>query len=378
MNNSSGLQITRRSAGNQQRSRNMAFPFQKKQKHRKLGDKAKEYFYLELYSMLEAGMDLKKALDVFINQQKKEVDKNLFQQISDHLINGKTLSECMQLSQVFTPYEYYCVQIGEESGQQLKVLNELALFFSNKVKVRKQLLKSLSYPIVILISSVGAVSFMMAFIVPMFTDIFKRFNGELPGLTRFFIALSGVLSKNSLLILIVLVAGGLGLGYLFQNKEFKKRVQQFYIRIPYVGGLVSGVYNARFCSSMSLLIGAKVPLINAIQLVKKMVDFYPIQTALIRVEEEIMKGHSFHSSLSKENLFDEKTISMIRIGEEVNRLDVFFEKLHQRFMDEVDMKSNALNTFLEPLIIMLLGLVIGLILVAMYLPMFKLSTSMGM
>ncbi len=374
MNNPVGLNISRVVLDQKKRSGSP----EKSKKISKLTNKQKEMFYLELYSMLEAGMDLKKALEVFINIQKKESDKKLFEQISQNLINGKSLFQCMEMSKSFTPYEYYCIQIGEESGRQLKVLKDLSNYFSNKLKIRKQLVKSLSYPIVILITSIVAVSFMMAFIVPMFTDIFKRFNGDLPFLTKFFIKLSGMLTDYFLLIVAVIAAITMSVIYFLKDKKNIQRLQRIYPKIPYLGELISSIYNARFCSSMSLLIGAKVPLINALQLVNKMVDYYPIQVGLTMVEKDVLKGSSFHESLSKQKIFDEKVIAMIRIGEEVNKMEVFFDKLHERFMDEVDVRTNALNTFLEPLIIVLLGLVIGVILVAMYMPMFKLSTSMSM
>jgi len=328
--------------------------------------------------MLEAGMDLKKAFDVLVSQQKKEGDKALLLQLRTFLLKGASLSESMEKSDVFTAYEYYCVQIGEESGQQLKVLSELAQFYTNKLRVKKQLMKSLSYPMVILLASVGAVSFMLSFIVPMFSDIFNRFNGDLPMITQFFIRLSSLLSDYFWIILLILLSFVTGVAFLLKKKLYKQKLQMFYAKIPYVGGIITGVFSARLCASMSLLIGARVPLVNAIQLVCKMIDFYPIQRALKRVEVDVMRGSSFYESLAKQHLLDEKSLSLIQIGEEVNKLEVFFEKLNQRFTDEVDVKTTALNTFLEPVIIMVLGIVIGLILVAMYLPMFKLSTSMGM
>lgn len=369
-----GLRIHQIAKKRTQKLNSQTFTFKKT---KKMTDRRKEFFYLELFSMLDAGLDLKKALDIFINQQSDEFERHLFNQIRTSLIHGKSLSESMKISEVFTPYEFYCVQIGEESGQQHKVLAGLAQYFNNKVKIKSQLIKSLSYPLVILIASVAAISFMLAFIVPMFTDIFKRFNGELPMLTRFFISLSSALGNYLYYILLAAILLVVVFRNLLRKKDFNRQLQFFYLKVPYLGKLLLSIYNARFCSSMSLLVGAKVPLVNSIQLVNKMVDFYPIQVVMDAVEKDILKGQTFHDSLSKHKLFDEKTLSMIRIGEEVNKLEVFFEKLHQRFVDDVDVKTNALNTFLEPLIIMILGIVIGLILVAMYLPMFKLSTSMG-
>lgn len=340
-------------------------------------DKQKEAFYMELHAMLDAGMDIKSALDIFYRQNKDGKLGVVYDEIRNNVVSGDSLFGAMQKSGQFSPYEFYCVQIGEESGKMQRVLGELSLYFGNKVKLKRQLIKSLSYPLVILLSSIGAVSFMVAFIIPMFTDIFKRFNGELPLLTRFFISISRLFIDHAFFLFCFLIVLLVVLRALMRNIRFVQYVQLCVPKIPFIGRMISGIYFARFCSSMALLISAKVPIVNALQLVVKMIDYYPIQSGLRDVENDIINGKSFHESLARYNLFDEKAISMIRIGEEINGLDVFFEKLHQRYSDEVEMLSSGLNTFLEPLIVVLLGGIVGLILIAMYLPMFKLSTSMG-
>jgi type IV pilus assembly protein PilC len=349
-----------------------------KQRKCRLDDKHKEFFYIELYSMLEAGMDLKKSLDIIIGQQKKVEVKGLFIKIRDNLVNGSAFWETLKESGTFTPYEYYCVQIGEESGNLMTILKEMSLFFGNKLKLKEQLVKSLSYPLVIVISSVLAVGFMMVFIVPMFTDMFARFEGELPVITKFFIRFSDFINDYWLMMVVFWGLVFLVAKRLMKRTSVKNKVQSIYPRIPYLGSLITGIYYARLCSSMSLLISARVPLLDALDMVKRMISYYPIQLAIDKVEKDVIKGCSLHESFAQHKIFDEKNLAIIRVGEEINRLDVFFNKLHQRYLDEVDVKTNALNTFLEPLIIMILGIVIGLILVAMYLPMFQLSTSVGL
>ena len=344
----------------------------------KLNDKRKEFFYMEMYSMLEAGMDLKKALDILINQQKKNEGKKFYEDIRKQLINGSAFWETMRDSRAFTPYEYYCVQIGEESGKLMMVLKEMSIFFSNKLKLKKQLAKSISYPIVIILSSVLAVGFMMTFIVPLFTDMFIRFDGDLPKLTLFFIETSSLIKHYGAWVFVVFGPMVLLFRKFYKRDYVYQRVQKLYTFIPYLGGLIKGIYYARFCSSMSLLLGAKVPLLDSLGLVRKMIGYYPLDQAMLRVERDIIKGSTLHDSFRLHKIFDEKNLAIICVGEEVNRLDLFFDKLHHRYMDEVEVKTHALNTYLEPLIILVLGGVIGLILVAMYLPMFKLSTSMGL
>ncbi|MDX8341689.1 type II secretion system F family protein [Draconibacterium sp. IB214405] len=343
----------------------------------KLNNKKKEVFYLELYSMLHAGMDIKDSMEVFIEQQNKSEEKKIFKNLVNDLVEGSSLSQSMQNSKQFTAYEFYCIQIGEESGRLMDVLKQLADFFSERVKMIRQIVKSVSYPIVILLASLIATGFMITFIVPMFSNIFQRFGSDLPLLTKIFINISGTLKNNLLIIALVITSISLLLIVFWNHDKIKKTRQLITIKIPYLGNMTTSIYMARFCSAMSLLISAKIPLVTSINLVKKMISFYPIQIALDQIEVELIDGNDFHKSLAQHKIFDAKMISLLKVGEEVNKLDEFFKKLHSYYSDEVDMRANALNTFLEPLIIIFLGLTVGAMLIAMYLPMFQLSNSIG-
>ena len=343
----------------------------------KLNNKRREIFYLELYSMLQAGMDIKDSFDILIDQQDKQTLSDLFGMIKADIIGGYSLSESLQRSQQFTAYEYFCIQIGEESGQLMKVLEQLAKYFGDKSRLSRQIMKSISYPIVILITSVFAVGFMITFIVPMFSNIFQRFGKELPGLTKVFINLSEGFKNNFFWIFFLITGIIMIIRFFWNNKLFQKKRQVLFSRLPYFGEMIRSIYLARFCSALSLLMGAKVPLVQSIQLVIKMIEYHPIKVALEQVENDLVQGKSLHYSFGQFKIFDAKMISLIKVGEEVNRLEFFFAKLQSYYADDVDMKSNALNTFLEPIIIIFLGLTIGTMLVAMYLPMFQLSSSIG-
>jgi len=343
----------------------------------KLNNKRKEVFYIELYSMLSAGMDIKDSLDIIIDQGEKSKEKNLFENLKENLIGGMSLSQCLRRSGYFTPYEYYCVQIGEESGRLIDVLEQLSDFFTKKIKLRQQIVKSLSYPLVILMSSLLAVGFMLTFIVPMFSSIFKRFGSDLPVITKAFINMSNGLKDNSAWILGSLTILTVSLFFVWNKLKFKRVRQRFVDKVPYVNRLIRGVYLSRFCASMALLIGAKVPLVNSVSLVKKMIDYYPISNSLDKLELELINGVPLYKGMSTYSIYDKKMLALIKVGEEVNKLDVFFDKLNQRYSNEVDSTAVVLNTFLEPLIIGILGVIIGVMLVAMYLPMFRLSSSIG-
>jgi type IV pilus assembly protein PilC len=141
--------------------------------------------------------------------------------------------------------------------------------------------------------------------------------------------------------------------------------------------MISKIYLARFCQSMNLLISSKTPLVTAIELVKKMIGFYPIEISLEIMQEDIMKGQPLHISLSKFKIYNKRMVSLIKVAEEVNQLDTMFAKLAKQYTDEVEHETSILGSLIEPIMIIFLGLLVALILVAMYLPLFQMSNTVG-
>jgi len=147
------------------------------------------------------------------------------------------------------------------------------------------------------------------------------------------------------------------------------------LKIPVAGSLVQKIYLARFCNSMRLLINAHLPLLRAIALCRQMIGYYPIESSLQLVEDDIMKGKSLHQSLQQFSVYPSKMIQLIKVGEETNQLDYFFAKISEQYIEEVEYKTSTLSSVMEPLIIIFLGLIVGVILISMYLPLFQMSKS---
>jgi type IV pilus assembly protein PilC len=342
---------------------------------KELSDKKKEYLYLELSSLLQAGINLKSSFELITADQQKEQDKLLYQKIQDAVLTGTTFSQALQQTGKFSLYEVYSLQIGEETGKLIEVLHDLAKFYHNKIKQRRKITSALTYPCVVLTTSLGAVFFMLKFVVPMFGDVFKRFGGKLPWITEKIIGISNAMENNfwRFLILVALIIGFI----LFTRKtpKFKEISSKILIRIPIVGNLVQKIYLARFCNSMRLLINAHLPLLRAIALIRQMINYYPIESSLQKVEDDIMNGKSLHESLAQFKVYPSKMIQLIKVGEETNQLDMFFAKISEQYIDEVEYKTSTLSSMMEPLIIIFLGLVVGVILISMYLPLFQMSNS---
>ena len=344
---------------------------------KKLSDKLKESFYLELSILLTAGVDIKAALELLGGQQRKQKYKVLFNSIKEQIISGSSLSEATKYSGYFTAYEYYSLRIGEETGKLAQVLSDLANYFNRKIKQRRQLIQALSYPVIVLVTSFGAVAFMISFIVPMFSDVFKRFGGELPYITKVIISLSAFLRQYSWLLLFVVFSSILSIRFVKNRDWFQHYSSWFLLKLPIMGTIIRKVYLSRLSSSFGLLISSKVPLLQAIQLVEQMIQFYPISQSLKQIEEDALHGVSLYKSMEKHSIYDARMLALIKVGEEVNKLDFFFYNLASQYNEEVEYQSSVMSSALEPFIIIFLGAVVGIILLAMYLPLFQLSTSIG-
>jgi type IV pilus assembly protein PilC len=297
-----------------------------------LNDKKKEYLYLELSSLLLAGINLKTSLELVTAEQEKESDKKLFAAIQDSVLNnGIALSKALEKSGKFSLYEVYSIQIGEETGQLAIVLQDLAKYYQGRIKQRRKIVSTLSYPCMVLLSSFGAVYFMLKVVVPMFADVLKRFGGQLPWITELVITISKGLETYFLPVFPV--------DYSYrcfpfpdaQNNTLPQNLFRFRIKVPVAGNLVKKIYLGRFCNSMRLLTGSHVPLLRAIALSRQMVGWYPIESSLQKVEDDILNGKSLHQSLQQFKIYPSKMIQLVRIGEESNKLDYFFAKIAEQY-----------------------------------------------
>lgn len=340
-------------------------------------DKKKERFYSELSILFSAGVDIRSALELIEEEQPKEKDRALFATIKEAVIGGSSLSKALQQTGLFTMYEYYSLQIGEESGRLTEVLSELSNFFTKKIQQKRQLTSALSYPAVVFFASFGAIFFMMKFVVPMFSDVFKRFKGELPAFTKLIIRISDAFGNYSLYIIVGFIALAV---FLYSQRKavwYRKYGAELILRTPIMKDMIGKIYLARFCQSMNLLISAKTPLVTAIDLVKKMVGFYPIEVSLEIVQDDLLKGKPLHLSLSKFKIYNRRMISLIKVAEEVNQLDTMFARLSKQYSDEVEHQTSILGSLIEPIMIIFLGVLVAVILVAMYLPLFQMSSKVG-
>jgi type IV pilus assembly protein PilC len=342
----------------------------------RLKDNKKEEFYGEISILFASGIDMRTALSIISNQQKKKKDKELFTNMLNLVTSGESLSDSMKTLGEFSKYEEFSVRIGEETGRLVSVLEELCTYYNEKITQKRKLTSALSYPAMVMITAVFVIIFMMNFIVPMFQGIFSRFGQDLPMLTRWVLDASEGFNNNFGKILIVIFSL-IGINAFCRKKLFyRKYLSALVLRLSLIGNIVRTIYLRQFCQSMSLLLSSGIPLLRALELSKKMIHYYPLEAALEKTAEDILHGSSLHQSLSENSLFDEKIIALIKLGEEVNKLPTIFLQLKNQYSEELRHKTSILNSVLEPILIIFIGGLVAVILIAMYLPMFSMQSVM--
>jgi type IV pilus assembly protein PilC len=219
----------------------------------------------------------------------------------------------------------------------------------------------------------GVLIFMLSSVVPMFKEIFLRFDKELPPFTQSVLDLSDWFKSYGLFMFLLIIV--LFFVVFSQRKKlvFRKYSADVVLKIPIVGGLVRKVYLARLCQSMALLISSKVPLIRTLELMQGIISYYPLELALSNIIRRVEKGESLANSMQEHDVFDKKMVTLIRVAEETNSLDKMLSRLANQYNESIEHSSSTIGTLIEPIMILLVGLIVGIILVAMYQPLFNIG-----
>lgn len=321
--------------------------------------------------MLKSGMDLNRSLDVLAKQSKsKKLKKNLFH-LSDSVKKGTELSKSMENQGSAFPYLLKrTVQAGEMSGQMAEIIEKMAVHYEKDMKLRRKIRGAMMYPVVLAIIAVIAVSILLIKVMPGFVTMFEGVGMELPALTRFVMWLSSFLVHNWIWILLVLFAVVFLIRVALQQKDIRIAWDRIKLKLPLIGTNVGKIVTARFTRTLSTMLYSGIPMIQALRAAGETTGNKFVESKIEESVEGIEKGMGMTAQLAATNIFPPMMLSMIGIGEESGRLDEMLETTADYYDEEMEVALESLVTMLEPLLIVIMGVVIGTIVVAMYLPMF--------
>lgn len=337
-------------------------------------DTRRELFFAELHELFLAGLDFTHAFSLLHESETDRRMKILLQRLVADVGNGALLWQAMRRSGAFRALDCGVVRIGEQTGRLTEVLAFLADYYRKRSAHRKMLASAVSYPVVILCTAVAVGAFMLAVVVPMFQQVYARMGGDLPFLTRRIIALSESLPAATAGFVVFVAAVG-ALLYLNRDKpEVKAALGRMLLRLPLVGATIRKHHQARFCKLLCLLVSSGVPLLGAMTMLADAIGFQPYRSSFETICRSLEQGAPFASTLAKfPALYDRKLIALLRVGEETNRLAQMLRNRGEALTTELEYRIKRLGSLLEPLLVLAVGALVAVILIAMYLPMFRLG-----
>ncbi len=343
-----------------------------------LSIKERLYFYQQLGSLLDSSLSLREGLEVLQEQSRQKKLLLVLEAVQKGIARGESFSEaCRNQQNTFSAFEIQSIHMGEQSGRLSQVLPNIAAFFERKQKLRRKIMQALSYPIAVVIIALLVVAFMLGFVVPMFADIFQRFDAELPALTRAIMQLSNMLSTYfGYIVPVLLTFGGLAF-WMSKQSVYRDLAGRISLRLPLLGTLIQKLHLARSSYALAMLLEAQVHLDESLALCAQISTLSPLRQAFERSQASIIAGESFHSSIVDETIFPPVFKQMVKVGEQSAKLAELLDRLAQNMEEESELGLSQLTTFMEPLLIVLIGGLVAIILIAMYLPMFELSSAMS-
>lgn len=329
-------------------------------------------------TMLEAGMSLHTILLVLTEQTTNKNLREVLQAVYRKVQAGSSL--CHSLSEhprLFPPVMISMIEAGELGGILDTVLERLAVQFEKEHKLNEKIKSAMAYPAVVVSMALLSLLFILTFVLPTFVRLFIDMRLELPLLTRILVAFGGFMQTHWLLLLLFVAGAVIGLSCLFAKPAFRQKVDPLLLRLPVFGLLTRKLAIARFARTLGSLLRSGVPILHAFEVVKKTTGNYALINALTNAQNSIRQGSDIAGPLKASGVFPPMVIHMTAIGEASGELDHMLDKIADFYESDVDDMAGQLSSMLEPVLIGFLGLLIGLIVIAVLLPIFDVVSGMG-
>jgi type IV pilus assembly protein PilC len=329
-----------------------------------------------LATMLSAGLPIIQALDIIAQDQENQAMHSFVLTLRTNVASGKTLTETFkQYPQYFS--ELYCslISAGEKSGTLEKILKRLGIYLERSETLRAKIKKALTYPAAILVVAFVASSILLLLVVPKFETIFNSFGAKLPFFTQIVIDISKVMQNYWWLIIILIMGGVWSYRYAVRTSpEFRRKVDTWMLKMFVIGPILRKGIIARYTRTLSTTLDAGMPIIESMKSMSGIMGNVIYGEAISKIADDIASGHQLSAAMSATNLFPTLVIQMISVGEASGTLGDMLTRVAEYYEEEVNNIVDNLSSLLEPLIMAVLGVIIGSLIIAMYLPIFKLGS----
>lgn len=336
------------------------------------------FFSRQMATMQSSGISLVQALNVIIDGAEKKSYRELVMGLKEEVESGKSFSSALKkYPLIFDDLFCSLAAAGEQSGSLDTMLTRIAVYKEKTENLKNKIKKALYYPIAILIVAFIVSGLLLIKVVPTFKKLFDGFGAKLPEFTLMVLSLSDFVQKHGLMIAATIAAGVFfTLRSYERNKPFRHYMQRLFLKLPIFGEILNKAAVARFARTLSTTFAAGVPLNEALETVSKASGNIVYENAIDTIKESISTGQNLQSSMQRTGVFPVMVVQMVAIGEESGALEQMLDKVASIFEEEVNLKVDGLTSLLEPLIMAILGVLVGGLVIAMYLPIFKMGSVM--
>ena len=340
----------------------------------KVGEKDIILFARQFSTMIDAGLPIIQCLEILHTQQQNKTFKRMIKEIKDQVESGATLAEALKrFPKHFDSLFVNMIAAGEAGGILDAILRRLAAYMEKAAKLKAQVKGAMTYPIVTLIIAILVLGVILVFVIPVFEEMFADFGGELPVPTQLVVAASDMVKSKILYIIIGVFIFGFAARKAKKKKKGQDFIDDFYLKIPVFGELLRKVAVAKFTRTMGTMLASGVAILEALDIVAKTAGNRTVEKAIYDVRSGIAEGRTMADPLQESGVFPAMVCQMISVGESTGALDAMLEKIADFYDEEVDQAVESLTALIEPFMLVFLGTTIGGLVVAMYLPIFKMA-----
>ena len=334
-----------------------------------------QIFTRQLATMIDAGLPLVQCLDILGNQSPNKVFARILTNVKQSVEQGATFSESLKKHpRVFDDLYVNLVAAGEVGGILDTILNRLAIYIEKNVKLKGQIKSAMFYPIGILVVAIGVIAVMLVKVIPTFEDMYKNMgNAQLPAPTRVVMGISHGFINHWYLYAGGLIGFMVAMTMMRRTERGKEIFDRFLLRIPVIGPTLRKIVVARFTRTLGTLLSSGVPILDALDICARTSGNKVVQNGIMRAREKISEGHDMAGPLAESRVFPSMVVQMIGVGEQTGAMDQMLGKIADFYEEEVDSAVTALTSLIEPIMMAFLGVVVGGLIIAMYLPIFNLA-----
>jgi type IV pilus assembly protein PilC len=344
----------------------------------KVSKKELAVFTRQFATMIDAGLPLVQCLDILGMQQENDGFKKVILRVKEDVESGSTFADALgKHPRVFDDLFVNLVSAGEVGGILDTILARLAAYIEKAMKLGKQIKSAMVYPSTILAVAVIVTVVLLLYVIPIFGNMFADFGQTLPVPTQIVLALSGYTRKYFLVFIMFIVLVVFAIRWYYRQETGRRNIDRLLLRLPILGDLIRKIAVARFARTLATMVASGVPILEGMDIVAKSAGNKIIEEAVMKARTSISEGKTISEPLAESKVFPIMVTQMVSVGEATGALDAMLTKVADFYDDEVDAAVGALTSLLEPMLMIFLGVVIGGLVIAMYLPIFKLAGVVG-